>query len=339
MWDLKCIAAAACFTLSNLLYTIYGVLQMRAISHDDGTSTDSLHNFTNWKELDPIYIQKKWFDSADTRPLMTWAGLFGCMAWFWFIVPIIQAAWILSRGGKRMVGTHMLLGSLAVFGGLIELLARLLMVGMTNAAMWLSKDFNLSNWTSETSNDGTGWRVLEMIHTVTHGMILWVDAFETLIMFGIVTAIYYSVSSEPSPRSSGTVEDESAGLGSDSMDRIGVELDTISNPDSTPPSKAFNDLSSKVAIHTTFNKCFINYGLFLGAVSIIDFIMDVLRFVNWKVFGSLSMALNVIIGVILLPVWLLIFAKQLPVATEKFENMQQWEEEDEKRSLVRGTAV
>lgn len=237
------------------------------------------------------------------------------------------------------------------------------MVGMTNAAMWLSKDFNLSNWTSETSNDGTGWRVLEMIHTVTHGMlctshsllplvfciklmfgcftgmILWVDAFETLIMFGIVTVIYYSVSSELSPRSSGTVEDESAGLGSDSMDRIGVELDTISNPDSTPPSKAFNDLSSKVAIHTTFNKCFINYGVFLGAVSIIDFIMDVLRFVNWKVFGSLSMALNVIIGVILLPVWLLIFAKQLPVATEKFENMQQWEEDDEKRSLVRGTAA
>lgn len=58
---------------------------------------------------------------------------------------------------------------LAVFGGLIELLARLLMVGMTNASMWLAKDFNLDNWTSETSNDGTGWRVLEMIHTVTHG--------------------------------------------------------------------------------------------------------------------------------------------------------------------------
>ena len=41
------------------------------------------------------------------------------------------------------------------------------MVGMNNAAIWLAKDFNLSSWTSE--NDGTGWRVLEMIHMVTHG--------------------------------------------------------------------------------------------------------------------------------------------------------------------------
>jgi hypothetical protein len=176
------------------------------------------------------------------------------------------------------------------------------------------------------------------------GMILWVDAFETLTMFGIVTVIYYSVSSEPkyhSKRSSGTVEDESAGLdGSDSMDRIGVEMDTISNPDSTPPLAAFNGLSSKVAISSTFNKCFINYGLFLGAVSVIDFIVDVLRFANWKVFGRISIAINVIVGAILLPIWLLIFAKQLPVATERFENKQRWDEEDEKTSLLgRGTAA
>lgn len=180
------------------------------------------------------------------------------------------------------------------------------------------------------------------------GMILWVDAFETLAMFGIVMTLYYSVSLEPkykSKRMSNTGEDESAGLdGSDSMDRIGVELDTISNPDSTPPSKAFNDLSSKVAIPATFNKCFINYGLFLGAVSIIDFIADVLRFVNWMAFGRIAMALNVIVGVILLPIWLLIFAKQLPIATERFEKMQRWDDimddEDEKTALVgNGTAA
>ena len=44
---------------------------------------------------------------------MTWARLFGCMAWFWFMVPILQSAWILSRGGKRLVGTHVLLGSVS----------------------------------------------------------------------------------------------------------------------------------------------------------------------------------------------------------------------------------
>ena len=62
---------------------------------------------------------------------------------------------------------HIAIQKLAVFGSLIELLARLLVVGMNNALIWLAKDFNLSNWTSE--NDGIGWRVLDMIHTVAHG--------------------------------------------------------------------------------------------------------------------------------------------------------------------------
>jgi hypothetical protein len=113
MWDLKCIAAAACFTLSNCLYTFYGVLQMRATSQARDGSSEYFNNFTHWKQLDPFYIQVKWFNFADLRPVLTWAGLFGCMGWFWFIVPILQSAWILSRGGKRMVGTHMLLGSVS----------------------------------------------------------------------------------------------------------------------------------------------------------------------------------------------------------------------------------
>ena len=84
-------------------------------SHDEnGTeSTETMHNFTHWKELDPIYIEGRWEQSEALRPLMTWAGLFGCMAWFWFMVPILQSAWILSRGGKRLVGAHVLLGSVS----------------------------------------------------------------------------------------------------------------------------------------------------------------------------------------------------------------------------------
>ena len=79
------------------------------------------------------------------------------------------------------MGLHMALASLGICGGIIELLARLLTVGMTNAAQWLAKDFNLDNW--DTTGDGTGWRVLEMIHIVTRGMILWIDAFEALAFF------------------------------------------------------------------------------------------------------------------------------------------------------------
>lgn len=93
---------------------------MRATSHshdgdgsNEDTETESLHNFTHWKELDSIYIQERWVHQEASRPLMTWAGLFGCMAWFWFMVPILQSAWILSRGGKRLVGVHAMLASVS----------------------------------------------------------------------------------------------------------------------------------------------------------------------------------------------------------------------------------
>ena len=78
---------------------------------------------------------------------------------------------------------------MGICGGIIELLARLLTVGMTNAAQWLAKDFNLDDWDSE--GDGTGWRVLEMIHIVTRGMVLWIDAFEALALLGIAIVIFY----------------------------------------------------------------------------------------------------------------------------------------------------
>ncbi len=35
--------------------------------------------------------------------------LLGALAWFWLIVPVVQSAWVLSKGLKRAVGPHMLL--------------------------------------------------------------------------------------------------------------------------------------------------------------------------------------------------------------------------------------
>lgn len=231
---------------------------------------------------------------------------------------------------------------LAIFGSLNELIARLLMVGMTNAAMWLARDFNLDDWTEV--GDGTGWRVLEMIHIVTHGMTLWVDAFETLAMFGIVSILFYSVATEPKYKIK-SVEGDFDDTRSD-MDRIGVELEEFGSTRrlnfNEPPASAFSH--TKIPIPRTFNKCFLYYGLFIGGLCIIDFIADVLRFVNWMVFGRIAMAINVVVGVILLPIWLLIFAKQLPIATERFERMQHryemMDEDAEKPSLIgKGVSV
>ena len=41
------------------------------------------------------------------------AALFGVLAWFFLMVPICQSAWILSKGGKRLVGPHLLLAAVS----------------------------------------------------------------------------------------------------------------------------------------------------------------------------------------------------------------------------------
>ena len=42
------------------------------------------------------------------------AALFGTLAWFFLIVPIVQSAWILSKGGRRLVGPHLLMASVSL---------------------------------------------------------------------------------------------------------------------------------------------------------------------------------------------------------------------------------
>ncbi|KAL3792303.1 hypothetical protein HJC23_006215 [Cyclotella cryptica] len=168
-------------------------------------------------------------------------------------------------------------------------------------------------------------------------MTLWVDAFETLAIFGIVTVLFYSVYTEPKYKLQScpeTLQDNQPGdvdTSVSTMDRVGAELEgsintsESTNPASQPPASAFKAISNKVDFTPTFSKCFISYGLFIGAFAILDFIADVLRLMNWHVFGHLSMAMNVIVGIVFLPIWLLIFAKQLPEATSRFERTQRWE--------------
>lgn len=355
MWDLKCIAAAICFLASNILFIIHGVLlteenksNTNTANANDGTidnnyydsnnsyndNQDKAHsmikstsfNFEVWKDLDPTYIESRWVAREESRAIMMTAALFGALAWFWLIVPIVQSAWVLSRGGKRGVGAHMLLAALAICGGIIEFLARLLTVGMTNASQWLAKDFNLDDWDSE--GDGTGWRVLEMIHIVTRGMLLWIDAFEALAIFGIVAVIFYSVATEPkfkTKRSSSIIVENEDGADAASGSAAALGEPVVSAAPSTspsPPTAAFAAVSTKTPIKPTFPKCFAWYGLFIGLLAILDFLADVLRFVDWKLFGTMAMATNALLGVIFLPIWLLCLARHLPEATERFERAE-----------------
>mmetsp|Transcript_24302 Transcript_24302/g.52072 ORF Transcript_24302/g.52072 Transcript_24302/m.52072 type:complete len:362 (+) Transcript_24302:225-1310(+) len=318
VWDLKCFAAAACFLTSNILFIVHGMLTMRESKGENELESYSAFSMEKWQQLDPIYIKEQWRRRDEMRPVMMTAALFGAMAWFWLMVPIVQAAWVLSKGGTRAVGPHCLLAGLAICGGIIELLARLLTVGMTNAASWMAKDFNLENWTepawyeNSSDGDGTGWRVLEMIAVTTQGMLLWVDAFEAMALFGIMFVIFYSVATEPRFKlvrgAAPTIVAEDGGADEASGAEGGAESET----DSTT--------TTRVAIERSFSKCFIWFGLLVGLLAGVDFLADCLRFVNWKVFGTVAMTTNVVLGVVFLPLWLLCLGYQLPLATHRFEN-------------------
>lgn len=233
------------------------------------------------------------------------------------MVPIIQAAWVLSRGGKRKVGAHMLLAGLAICGCIVELLARLMIVGMTNTMFWLGRDFNLGYWSSADNGtneaDGTGWRVLEMIHIVARGITLWVDAFEGLALFGIVVLLFYSVAKEPKFKMQRSSSDMISSESEEGADDVGA---THTSP---PPQSAFGGVTTKVAIKPTFSKCFTWFGLFVGMLALVNFIVDVLRFLNWRTFRKIAIAINALLGVGFLPIWLLCLASQLPEATMRYE--------------------
>jgi hypothetical protein len=211
---------------------------------------------------------------------------------------------------------------MAVCGGIIELLSRLLVAGMTNASLWLARDFNLNDW-DDGDVMGTGWRVLEMIHIATAGMLLWIDAFESLAILGIVSIMFYSVETEPrfaygpivggngTPSTSSpspiVVEEEDDG-GESSPSSAGTIIDA-----STEGTK------SKVPVEPTFSSAFVTYGLLVGLLALLDFVADVLRFVDWSLFGRIERAMNVALGCVFLPLWLLCLARELPRATERYE--------------------
>ena len=191
----------------------------------------------------------------------------------------------------------------------------------------------MNDWNSIA--DGTGWRVLEMIHIATLGMILWVDTFEAMALLGIVIVIFYSVVTEEQfmvERSNNIVSVREAASTTDIIssdvlnteEYFGSEHGSQSSSPTPPPSNAFTATGLSISntnppVKPTFTKWFANFCLIIGVLALLDFLADVLRFVNWHIFGKMAMATNILLGVIFLPIWLLILASQLPDATDRFE--------------------
>jgi len=255
--DTSCAVSAGLFFLGNLLNII-----LRGIAF----SQMSEENYENLLNLDPTYLQQTWMLRAENIGLKTAAGMVNALAWFMLCVPILQVAWILSKGGKRHMGTHIFLAGLVIAGSVIESICRLMIIGVDSVSHWMATEFNLSSWNYR--NDGIGWRVLEMVYEACNGIIVWIDAFEWLALSAILIIIYASADSERK-------EGEDAG---------------------------------------SFSTTWAHYAVVIGTLCWFDFLADILRLENWKVFMSVAIFISSLNMLILFPVWLLMLGKQLSMA-------------------------
>ena len=64
--------------------------------------------------------------------------------------------------------------------------------------------------------------------------------------------------------------------------------------------------------------CWGGMGLFIGFLSLADFIFLLIRFDNWDTFNLVSILMTIMIRLILLPTWLLLLAFKLPPAVQEF---------------------
>jgi len=191
--------------------------------HGSSNANTNTNFYNNFLELDPVFIQQEWNYRRSNASLELVAGCLNAMAWMMFCIPLCQVAWIQQqkqqqqhRGGAatgrinnhnnnhnnnnniRLLGVHVAVAVLAVGGSITELIARLMFIGTTSVGNWLAKDFNLDTWTTDGNaqqgnEDMIGWRTLEMIHLMTRGLVLWIDAAEWLFLSAIFTLLYVSV--------------------------------------------------------------------------------------------------------------------------------------------------
>lgn len=187
--DLSCIVATILFFVGNLFLIIVGVLDAQS-----RTENSSVYEMN----LNPDFIKLRWEFRRNWIGVTMSSSLINALAWLIFTIPILQLAWILSLGGRRNVWMHAAIVILCLGASFTEFISLLFQVGVSNVGEWISKDINLERWIIDTTNgsantvDNIGWRVLELSYTVFTGMSMWVEAFEWLAMFMILTLIYIS---------------------------------------------------------------------------------------------------------------------------------------------------
>ena len=179
--DITCLLSAVLFFTANLLLLIYYGKE-RQRDHFD---------ITKYQNLNVQTIKDEWDWRIEHRPQYLAAGFINALAWFVFCFPMIQLCWILSLRGTKSLWLHVTIGVMSLSGSLTEWISRFLFIGSSMATEMLYKKFALDNWIS--TNDGIGYKVLEVSYIIVSGLTWFIDAFEWLAIFVIMLFVHISV--------------------------------------------------------------------------------------------------------------------------------------------------
>lgn len=186
--DFSCILAALLMFTGNLLLVIWGGIEKSRPTFD----------WKSYSSLDPSFLEEHWIDRTDLSGLHLAGGFIVAIAWIFLAIPICQLAWIMSDGGRRLIWLHAMICTMVFAGSSAEFGSRLMHIGSTNAAVWISREFSLDHWstisdTNPADPNGVGWKSLEVSYQLVQGMILWIDGFEYFALFAVLTLNYFSI--------------------------------------------------------------------------------------------------------------------------------------------------
>lgn len=193
MVEWTCVFAALTLWVANILKIIY-----YATRHHQNHGSFPWATYT---ELEPAFLQENWVNRIDREQLFLASGIMNALGWMMLSYPVIQMAWVLSKGGTRNVSLNVVIAMFAVAGGLTELMTNFFWIGVNIKAVQLVELFeadpNSANWIRNDVNDQAeiGWRVLEVNHIVMRGFVTYADNFEWICLAGMFIFTFVSVRS------------------------------------------------------------------------------------------------------------------------------------------------
>lgn len=85
----------------------------------------------------------------------------------------------------------------------------------------------------------------------------------------------------------------------------------------------------------TFGACWNSLGLFIGLLSILDFVSEILRIDGFQIFGPIAFWYGSVNRLILIPLWLIILGRRLPYAVLKLNEPMDTVVDAQQQSMTR----